>query len=175
MHSNFGDLQPDIQPLGTVSDFANEFIEAVGPHHFFDSFSRQETILLSEYLDCFGVPRESTVLREDDEGDFLAILITGKAVLVKTHDDVTTTLQEISPGEIIGAMSFVDRKPRFASCITTEPSDFAVLTHDSLNAMLADHPRLGNKFLLMLLGLTASRLRHATTFMMPGSFDLTAE
>ena len=176
MHSsNFGDLQPDIQPLGLVSDFVNEFIEAVGPQHIFDSFSRQETIMLSESLDCFGVPRDSTVLREGDDSDFIAILITGKAVILKTRDDVNATVQDISPGQIVGVMSFIDRQKRFASCVTTEPCDFAVLTRDSLDAMLADHPRLGNKFLLMLLGLTASRLRQATTFMMPGLNDLQAE
>lgn len=175
MNSNFGDLQPDIQPLGPVSDFVNEFIEAVGPQHFFDGFSRPETAMLSEYLDCFGVPRESAVLKEGDASDFLAILITGKAVILKLHDGVNKVVQEISPGEIIGVMSFLDRENRFASCVTTEPCDFAVLTRDSLNAMLADHPRLGNKFLLMLLGLTASRLRQATQFMLPGHIAMQAE
>lgn len=175
MNSNFGDLLPDIQPLGLVSDFISEFIEAVGPQHFLDGFSRQETAMLSEYLDCFGVPRESTVLREGDESDFLAILITGKAIIYKLHDGDNEQVQEISPGEIIGVMSFLDREKRFASCITAEPCDFAVLTRDSLNAMLADHPRLGNKFLLMLLGLTASRLRQATRFMLPGHIAMQAE
>ena len=58
-------------------------------------------------------------------------------------------------------MSMVDGLERFASCVTNEPSDFAVLTRQKLNDMLADHPRLGNKFLLMLLDLSAARLRNA--------------
>lgn len=168
MHSNFGDLQPDVQALGSVSDFVNEFIEAVGPQHIFDTFSRAETTLLGEYLECFGVPRQTVVVKEDDECDFLAILITGKAEVFKMQDGIPTTIQEILPGEIIGVMSFIDQQRRFASCITIEPSDFAVLTHEGLNAMLADHPRLGNKFLLVLLGLTASRLRRATSTLIPG-------
>lgn len=172
MHSNFGDLQPDVQALGSVSDFVNEFIEAVGPQHIFDTFSRAETTLLGEYLECFGVPRQTVVVKEGDECDFLAILITGKAEVFKMQDGIPATIQEISPGEIIGVMSFIDQQKRFASCITIEPSDFAVLSRDGLNAMLADHPRLGNKFLLVLLGLTASRLRRATSTLMPGFDDL---
>jgi CRP/FNR family cyclic AMP-dependent transcriptional regulator len=168
MHSNFGDLQPDVQALGSVSDFVNEFIEAVGPQHIFDTFSRAETTLLSEYLECFGVPRQTVVVKEGDDCDFLAILITGKAEIFKIQDSIPTTIQEILPGEIIGVMSFIDQQKRFASCITVEPSDFAVLTREGLNDMLADHPRLGNKFLLVLLGLTASRLRQVSSALVPG-------
>jgi CRP/FNR family cyclic AMP-dependent transcriptional regulator len=159
MTSNFAELQPDLEPLGTVSDFVNEFIDAVRPQHLFDEFSSQETELLSNYLEVFGVPRQSTVLREGDEGDFLAFLVTGKAVIVKNIDQTDTVVAELNPGEMIGEMSLIDGRRRIATCVTTEPSDFAVLSLQSLNAMLSDHPRLGNKFLLMLLKLATSRLR----------------
>jgi CRP-like cAMP-binding protein len=68
---------------------------------------------------------------------------------------------------MIGEMSLVDGQKRFASCMAVEPSDFAVLTHDNLHKLLADHPDLGNKFLLMLLGVTVGRLRQATLTMLP--------
>ena len=68
---------------------------------------------------------------------------------------------------MIGEMSLVDGQKRFASCIAVEPSDFAVLTHENLHKMLAEYPVLGNKFLLMLLGVTVGRLRQATLTMLP--------
>ncbi len=163
MTSSFAELQPDLEPLGTVSDFVNEFIDAVKPQHFFDGFSSQETELLSSYLEVFGVPRQSTVLREGDEGDFLAILVTGKAVIVKSTDHTDVVLREVGPGEIIGEMSLIDGLPRVATCITTEPSDFAVLSLQNLNALLSDHPRLGNKFLLVLLKITTTHLREVAS------------
>lgn len=171
MTSNFAELQPDAEPLGTISGFVNEFIDAVGPQHMFDDFSRQETALLSEYLECFGVPRDSVVVREGDEGDFLAILVTGHAVILKKHNDEDKVVHALEPGEMIGEMSLIDGQRRFASCVTTEPSDFGVMTRDSFNTLLADHPRLGNKFLLMLLRLNTSRLRHTTVQMLPGILD----
>jgi hypothetical protein len=45
------------------------------------------------------------------------------------------------------------------------------MTRDSFGQLLADHPRLGNKFLLMLLKLNTSRLRHTTVAMLPGILD----
>lgn len=161
MGSNFADLQPYIQPLGTARDFVDEFIEVLKKQPAMHHFSSQELTLLAEYMDCFGVPRKSTVIHEGDDGDFLSILVTGEAQVVKWERDQETVVGIVRPGELFGEMSMVDGLRRFASCITTEPSDFAVLTRQKLNDMLADHPRLGNKFLLMLLGVSAGRLRSA--------------
>ncbi len=161
MGSNFGDLQPDIQPLGTARNYAEEFIEALKKQAFMRHFSTQEMTLLAEYMDCFGVPRNSTVIKEGDDGDFLAILITGEAKIVRSNGETDNVLCVLEPGALFGEMSMIDGRARLASCVTSEPSDFAVLTIPKLNDMLADHPRLGNKFLLMLLGLSAARLRQS--------------
>lgn len=161
MSSNFDQLSAGAQSLGTAHDFVDEFIDVLKKQRAMQHFSRQELTLLAEYMDCFGVGRHSTVVREGDDGDFLAILVTGAAQIVKARDGFLTVVRELKPGELFGEMSMIDGERRVANCITSEPSDFAVLSHQKLNAMLADHPRLGNKFLLMLLGLTAARLRQA--------------
>ena len=172
MGSQFAEFQPNVEQLGTAKDYVNEFVEAVHNGELLQGFTRQETILLSEYFQCFGVPRGSVVVREGDEGDFLAILINGAAMVTKLHGTVQKEVAAIQPGDIIGEMSLIDGKKRFASCITTVPSDFGVLTIDSFNAMLADHPRLSNKLMLRLLQMTTARLRYATTRMLPGLSDV---
>lgn len=167
MPSSFAELEPNIEPLGSVSGFIDEFVEVVQPKPLFAGFSREQTAILAGYLDCYGVPSKSVVVREGDEGNFLAILVTGRAVIVKLFNGRERVLQELKPGEMIGEMSLVDGQKRFASCIAVEPSDFAVLTHENLHKMLAEYPTLGNKFLLMLLGVTVGRLRQATLTMLP--------
>ena len=161
MTSNFAELHPTAEPLGAVSGFVNEFIGAVAPRDLFDDFSRQETALLTEYLECFGVPRNSVVMRDGEEGDFLAILVTGGAVVMKGPEDRTRVVEVLRPGQMVGELSLIDGRRREGSCVTTEPSDFGVLNVAGLNALLAEHPRLGNKFLLMLLRRNAARLREA--------------
>ncbi len=64
-------------------------------------------------------------------------------------------------------MSLIDGLRRFASCVTTMPTDFAVLTRYRLNTILEEHPLLGAKLLLVLLQLMTARLRDATTRMLP--------
>ncbi len=171
MTSNFAELHSDAEILGAASAFVSEFIEAVRAHSFFDIFTEAETAQLSEYLECFGVPRESYVVEEGDEGDFLAILVTGKAVVLKSQGGINRVVHSLQRGEMIGEMSLIDGKLRSASCVTTEPSDFALMTRENLNALLADHPRLGSKFLLMLLRISTARLREATALAWPNFQD----
>lgn len=171
MSSHFAERQPDVEPLGNVRDYVNEFIAAVHACNLLEGFSRRETLLLSGYLECFGVPRHCTVLREGAEGDFLAILVTGGAVITKLHDGIEKMVCTVEPGDMIGDISMIERRKRFASCVTTMPSDFAVLSMANFEAMLADHPRLSNKVLLALLHITTGRLRRATKEMLPSLVD----
>jgi CRP-like cAMP-binding protein len=167
MPSSFAELEPNVEPLGSVSGFVDEFLEVVHPKPLFAGFSLEQTAILAGYLDCYGVPSKSVVVREGDVGDFLAILVTGRAIIVKTFQGRDKVIHELKPGEMIGEMSLVDGQKRFASCVAVEPSDFAVLTNENLHRLLAEHPVLGNKFLMMLLGVTVERLRHATRAMLP--------
>ncbi len=171
MNSTFAELEPNAEPLGPASGFLNEFIEALSPQAPFELLSAEETALLSQYMECFGVPRHATVLREGDDGDSMAILLTGAAVILKSHHGRQKVVSVLKPGEMLGEMSLIDGQTRFASCVTTEPSDFAVLTNVRFKQMLDDHPQMGSKFLLMLLGLTTMRLRIATTLMLPNMLD----
>ncbi len=171
MHSNFAQFEPDVEALGLVSDFVNEFIDVVKTESAFEAFTAQETETLTEYMECFGVPTQSTVMREGTEVEFLAILVTGAANILKGYQGGQKVVHQVKPGEFVGETVLFDGQKRFASCVTTQPSDFAVLSSSSLNALLADHPQLANKFLLMLLRLTSSRLQKSTIFMLPGLRD----
>jgi len=161
-------LFPQLENLGSASGFVEEIQEVVGALSLFEGFSCQESALLCEYMTCFGAPSHSTILREEDRGDFLIIILTGQVNVVKAFAPTGhKKVARLGPGAFLGEMSLIDGKQRFASCITTEPTDFAVLTRTSLNEILLDHPELGNKLLLLLLQLITERLRDATTRMLP--------
>jgi hypothetical protein len=51
--------------------------------------------------------------------------------------------------------------------MTLEPTDFAVLTRLALDGLLADHARLGGKFLLVLLSAMTRELRRANEYLLP--------
>jgi CRP-like cAMP-binding protein len=160
----------ELEDLGGASDFVQEIQEILKTQSIFEGFSAQESALLCEYMECYGAPSRTTVLSEGDRGDFLIIILTGHINVVKSDESGDSkAIAQVGPGDFLGEMALFDDQPRFASCITTEPADFAVLTRSALNDILIDHPRLGNKLLLTLLQRMTERLRDAVTRMLPNT------
>ena len=165
-------LLPGLAPLGRATDYLEEILEVLAPLALFDGFSTQECGMLCEYMECFGAPTGVTIIREGDPGDFLMVVLTGRVHVIKHAAEAgDKAVAESLPGAFVGEMSLIDGRPRFASCVSAEPSDLAVLTRDKLNAILVDHPRLGQKLLLMLLRHTVARLRETTVRMLPYLVD----
>lgn len=159
---------PQLEDLGGASAYVEEIQAILKSESHCEGFNRQESALLCDYMECFGAPSRSTLVRESDYGDFLIVILTGRIKVVKsaaTSDE--KVIAQVGPGGFLGEMGLFGDQPRFASCITSEPTDFAVLTRDALNDILVDHPRLGNKVLLTLLQLLSERLRDATTRLLP--------
>ena len=103
-----------------------------------------------------------TLLKEGDAGDFLILILTGNVEVTKTISTGEIKLiSQVGVGATLGEMSMIDGCPRFASCVAVLPTDFAVLTRETLNDVLLQMPRLGNKLLLTLLQTMSIRLREA--------------
>ena len=159
---------PDLLHLGSATGFVGEIHEVVNTLALFEGFTLLDCSVLCEYMACFAAPGHATLLTEDTVGDFLVIILTGSVDVVKAAGPgQQKVVAHIGPGGFLGEMSLIDGKQRFASCISIQPTDFAVLTREALSQILADHPQLGSKVLLLLLQLMTGRLRDAVTKMLP--------
>jgi len=160
-------LDSSLQPLGKATQFAEDIQEIINQAPFFDELDTSEIKALCEFMDCYTIRRGRLLIREGDAGDFLLIILTGTVNVVKDREDGGRRfIATVSPGATVGEMAIVDKGIRFASCIANEEVDFAVLDRDALNAILHEHPRLGNKLLLMLLALMTKRLRETGSRLM---------
>jgi CRP-like cAMP-binding protein len=159
---------PHLEHLGGALNFVDEIHEVINPMALFEDFTLQEHGILCEHMECFAAPKGVTILQEGLEGDFLVLILTGQVSVVKTTasggQEVVT---HVGPGGFLGEMSLIDGKHRFASCITTTPTDFAVLSREDLTNILAAYPHTGNKLLMLLLQIVTHRLRDSTTRMLP--------
>ena len=158
----------DLEPLGSALGFVDEIQKVVEQLSLFDGFTLSDYTMLCEYMECFGARRNVTLLTEGTKGDFLIVVLTGEVEVIKeTDQSKKKRVTRVGPGSFLGEMSLIDGQRRFASCITTKPTDFAVLTRQRLNDIIAEHPQLATKLLLVLLQLITTRLRDATTRMLP--------
>jgi CRP-like cAMP-binding protein len=98
----------------------------------------------------------------------MLLVLTGSVSVIKhDKDSGGKVVTEVGPGGFLGEMSLVDGQPRFASCVSTCPTDVAVLHRRDLAGLVSGHPNIGIKVLLLLLQLVTRRLRDATTRMLP--------
>jgi CRP/FNR family cyclic AMP-dependent transcriptional regulator len=155
--------------LGPASGYVAEILEIIDRIVLFEEFSVNEIEALCGYMHCFGAPRGVCLLNEEDQGDYLLLIFTGSVVVSRRagSDAGARVLATVGPGASLGEMSMIDGEARFASCVTARPTDFAALSRHDLNQMLVERPRLGSKFLLMLLQLMTRRLRQAQTRLLP--------
>jgi CRP/FNR family cyclic AMP-dependent transcriptional regulator len=157
-------LYLDIAYLGSAEVFADELLTAINKEALFDGFYREEIEELCRYMHCFGAPAGTVLLHEGEEGDHLILLMSGQVIVSKLDlAGKPHSLAMVGEGGILGEMSLIDGQPRFASCIAAEPVRFAVMSKSDLNELLALHPRLANKFLMMLLQIMVERLRNVGT------------
>ena len=168
MKSAYRDLFPSLEYLGSATRYIAEITEIIDQVPLFDELELAEVESLCAFMQCFGAPRGVTLISEGGEGGFLLIVLTGKVKIVKrSADGDATTIAVVGPGASLGEMSMVDGQPRFASCITVEPTDFAVLSRHDLGEVVHNIPRLGNKVLLLLLQVMTRRLRDASNRLLP--------
>lgn len=154
--------------LGNGSRYEDEIFELVDRITLFQELSRGEISRLCAKMECFCAGRGEIIARENDEGDFLCIVLTGEvSVLKQDAAGQQKLLSVIGPGAAFGEMSIIDGKPRFATCVARIPTDFAVLTRDTIYDILLLEPSLGSKLLLLLLYHSLERLRETGEKLLP--------
>ena len=62
----------------------------------------------------------------------------------------------------LGEMSMIDGEPRFATCIASQLTVFAVLTRDSMAKIILDDRSLGSKILINMVTMLSLRLRQTS-------------
>ncbi|MFY9329066.1 MAG: cyclic nucleotide-binding domain-containing protein [Georgfuchsia sp.] len=162
----------DLDYLGGAGAYVDEVYEVIKKGPLFEEFSRQETEALCQFMHCFAASRESVLLSEGEEGDYLLLLLSGEVEVRKQHQPgQSMVIATVGPGTSLGEMSLIDGERRFATCVGIVPSDFAVMTRADLNEILLIYPRLANKFLIKLLQISVSRLRDTGVRMLTNYFS----
>jgi len=166
MPKDFIQTYPGLDWLGRADKYEDDIFEIINHIKLFDKFSLDEVKSLCRFMQCYAAPRDFKLLTEGDSGDYLLLILTGSVSVTKGS---ATLITQVGVGATLGEMSLIDGNPRFATCTTMMPTDFAVLNRESFNNVLIQMPRLGNKLLLTLLQTTTSRLRETCDKLMPAT------
>ena len=168
METSHSNLFPTLENLGAATAFIDDLFGIIDHIPLFGQFNLVEIEQLAAYMECFGAPARTPLIKEGEEGDFLLLVLTGQVDVIKAMPgEGDKLIATVGPGAVLGEMTLVDGRQRNASCITREPTDFAVLSRGALNVLLGRTPALGARFLLVLLTEMTRRLREANQKLLP--------
>lgn len=116
--------------------------------------------VLSRYFDFATVQGNRDVIRQDEYGNFMVVLLSGSIAVDRIQPwGERLRLAETRPGDILGEMSLLDSGIRFSSCTTMSTCEMAVLSAEGMDDMMVKEPRLAASLVALLARKLSLRLR----------------
>jgi CRP-like cAMP-binding protein len=115
---------------------------------------------LERYFEFVSVPANREVIRQDEYGNFMIVLLSGSIAVDRVQPwGERLRLAETRPGEILGEMSLLDSGIRFSACTTMNDCEIAALSAEAMDDMMAGHPQLAANLVALLARKLSLRLR----------------
>jgi CRP/FNR family cyclic AMP-dependent transcriptional regulator len=104
-------------------------------------------------------PKNAVIIHEEDQGDSLYIILSGKVRVYCTDEDGNeVTLGTRGPGEYFGELALIDEEGRTASVMTQSPCTFSVLGKSVFKDLLSEDPDMA----LRIIEVLSRRVRQLT-------------
>ncbi len=139
----------------------NKMLQSLWAKDKYMSLLDQDAIhSLQQYFDFATVQADRDVIRQDEYGNFMLVLLSGAIAVDRVQPwGERLRLAETRPGEILGEMSLLDSGIRFSSCITLSECDVAILSAEGMDEMVSTDPTLAANLIALLARKLSLRLR----------------
>jgi CRP/FNR family transcriptional regulator, cyclic AMP receptor protein len=115
---------------------------------------------LEKFFDFALVPADRDIIRQDEYGNFMIVLLTGSIAVDRRHPwGENMRLTEARPGDILGEMSLLDSGMRFSVCTSLTECEIAVLSAEGMDDMMREQPQLAAALVALLARKLSMRLR----------------
>jgi CRP/FNR family transcriptional regulator, cyclic AMP receptor protein len=115
---------------------------------------------LEKYFDFAIVEGDRDVIRQEEYGNFMIVLLTGTIAVDRVQPwGERLRLTEARPGDILGEMSLLDSGMRFSLCATLTECEIAVLGTEAMDDMMKNDPQLAAGLVALLARKLSMRLR----------------
>jgi len=135
-----------------------EYLKIFKNISIFENLSEEELISLMEIVVYKKFPKDYTIVRHNDIGDSMYIILKGKVkVSLFSENGREVILDIIEKGGLFGEMAIIDEMPRSANVITMEETETIMLKRNDFMGLLREYPNISINILKELV----SRLRKA--------------
>ena len=152
-------VEVDAKRLGP--DRGNKMLQSLWAKDKYMSLLDEDAIhSLQKYFDFATVQADRDVIRQDEYGNFMLVLLSGAIAVDRVQPwGERLRLAETRPGEILGEMSLLDSGIRFSSCSTLSECDVAILSAEGMDDMVSTDPTLAASLIALLARKLSLRLR----------------
>lgn len=120
----------------------------------------QALVRLEKYFDFAILPANRDVIRQDEYGNFMLVLLSGSIAVDREQPWGTRLhLTQARPGDILGEMSLLDSGQRFSVCTSLTDCGVAVLGAQALDEMMTNDPALAASLIALLARKLSRRMR----------------
>jgi CRP-like cAMP-binding protein len=122
-----------------------------------------EAALVASRMGLVSFPPGAMLMREgaDSASGHMLLILEGEVSVDATSSSSpeALALSVLGPGDIIGEMALLDGAPRSASCTAASQVQAAGLTRKGLESLMAEHPVVAAKLVVVLATRISDRLR----------------
>jgi CRP/FNR family transcriptional regulator/CRP/FNR family cyclic AMP-dependent transcriptional regulator len=124
----------------------------------FSELSEADCEALAQLSSHRHYPKDTVVFFENDEGDSLFMIVSGRVkVTILGDDGREVILTVLGAGEFFGEMALLDDEPRSATAIAIEECELLSLQRSDFEGVLSAKPSIS----MALIGVLTTRLRKA--------------
>lgn len=130
--------------------------------NIFQGMNQKEVENFKKNHQMKSFPKSISVFGERDYGDKMVILVSGRLKVERKIQDKKVTVAIIASGDIVGAVSFLNRMSQQISMISTlEDSCLLFVDREGLEKMKKNNSKVAIKFYYNLICLLADRMEHS--------------
>ena len=150
-----------LQPLMNTRPPDDKLIQHLARQPLFKNASQDALTLIARQVKVLNLAKDDVLIQAGNPSNSLFILRTGWVKVVALDDaGEEVILNHIGPGQTIGEMSLLDRKPRSNSVIALRPAETLEIEYDVILNLLDHHPALARSLLQEM----SNRVRFANAY-----------
>lgn len=140
---------------------ADQCAQLKGDYRFFRYLNKEETAVVTEYLQCQFISAGEVLWNEGDHSDMAAFVVDGRVEIKKQTEFVGkhVIVGIYGPGSIVGELCLVGGDPRAVTATALVDTSLLMLSHDRFEQLLEEQPDLGAKLLKGMFLALSTRLR----------------
>lgn len=137
----------------------SEYRDKIKGQSIFAEFTDEELDELLDLLDPVEAQDGDVIVKQDDRGDCMYIVVEGEARITHRRAGRSIGLGIIRPGDFFGEIALVDYGPRSADVIAMGRCTLLKITQATISALAGVYPSAAFKFLIAVGRILVSRLR----------------